>query len=466
MRHGVGMSRPAEAPSLIPYFSNLSREHGFEPAAVEGALPAGLAGTLYRNGPGIMEQFGQRYDHLFEGDGAITAIRLADGQALAASRVVQSAGLLEERAAGRHLGSFVAAWPDRLRRIHSGSYKNTANTNLMSWQGRLYALMEGGRPTQIDPDTLETIGETDLGVIPDTFSAHPHRVAARRCLYNFGLSYGRRTTLDIFALPDEGRAKLLAQLPLRKPVMLHDFAVTEQHLIFLVSPLNLILWRLLLACRPFQDNYRWCPADGAEVIVVPIDQPQRPLRFRTDAFLQLHFAGAFEADGKIAVDYVRYEDAAVFWALADGRRLSVTDTETWIPGGRLHRGWIDPARQTFTSAPLWDGDCEFPRTSRVVGGRHRHTWLRSEVVIGGAICSQISRMDLDGTLRHHTLSRGQLCSEPVLAGEGTVMSLVYDSVASRSHLLLLDSGTLQVQARVHLSQAIPQTFHGGWLPAR
>ena len=131
------MNAPAPPPAPIGLFSNLSREHGFEPVQVERTLPVHLRGTLYRNGPGILEQFARRYDHLFEGDGAITAIRLADGGALAAARVIESAGLRGERAAGRHLSNFAAPWPTRVRRILTGRLKNTANTHVVEWRGAL-----------------------------------------------------------------------------------------------------------------------------------------------------------------------------------------------------------------------------------------------------------------------------------------------------------------------------------------
>ncbi len=164
-----------------------------------------MRGKLYRNGVGIFEQFGLRYDHVFEGDGAVSAVRFADGQAFAAARMIQSPGLVEERAAGRHLGSLAASWPARLRRMHGGRFKYTANTSVVPWQGRRYALMEGGKPTQVDPDTLHTMGETNLdGVISTAFSAHPNRVAHRRTMYNFGMSYGKQTALALYALPDDG----------------------------------------------------------------------------------------------------------------------------------------------------------------------------------------------------------------------------------------------------------------------
>src|SRR5438105_3246522 len=94
---------------------DLPREHGFEPLVVEGKLPRELAGTIVRNGPGLFGLFGSRYTHPFEADGAATAIRLVDGRAYGASRVTASAGLAEEREAGRVLYGLAAPWTRRMR---------------------------------------------------------------------------------------------------------------------------------------------------------------------------------------------------------------------------------------------------------------------------------------------------------------------------------------------------------------
>lgn len=81
------MSSHLPAPRAL--FQNLRREHDFEEVPVLGQLPAHLQGTLYRDGVGQMEQFGRRYGHLFEADGAITALRLHNGKAQAAAVVSQ-----------------------------------------------------------------------------------------------------------------------------------------------------------------------------------------------------------------------------------------------------------------------------------------------------------------------------------------------------------------------------------------
>ena len=221
---------------------------------------------------------------------------------------------------------------------------------------------------------------------------------------------------------------------------------------------------MLLGLGPFQDCFRWTPDAGSEIIVVPLDNPDQPIRFQTDAFMQFHFAGAFEDRGEICVDYCRYEDGSVLWTLGDGLSMTLNDADTRVPNGRLHRARIDPVRKTFTSEPLWDHDCEFPRTGPVRDGRYDTIWVQSEDVVDDELIFRITRRDEDGRLRHHTLPRGHLCSEPVLAAS-SVLSLVYDCFEERSHLLVVDQDTLEEQARVQLDQAIPLTFHGGFLPS-
>jgi carotenoid cleavage dioxygenase-like enzyme len=41
--------------------------------------------------------------------------------------------------------------------------KNVANTGVLHWGGRLLALWENGLPYELNPWTLDTLGETRLG---------------------------------------------------------------------------------------------------------------------------------------------------------------------------------------------------------------------------------------------------------------------------------------------------------------
>jgi all-trans-8'-apo-beta-carotenal 15,15'-oxygenase len=130
-------------------YCDVPREHGFEALEVEGDLPAELRGTLYRNGPGLFGSHGRRYGHLFEGQGAISAVRFADGGAAGAIRVVESDALREERAAGRPLYGSATS---RVRRIGNALRQrssNGSNVSVLAWQERVFGVVDLAKPIEV-----------------------------------------------------------------------------------------------------------------------------------------------------------------------------------------------------------------------------------------------------------------------------------------------------------------------------
>jgi all-trans-8'-apo-beta-carotenal 15,15'-oxygenase len=73
--------------------------------AVEGDLPAGLTGSLYRNGPGLFERGGVRKPHLLDGDGLVQRLSFADGGVRYQNAFVRTERFGQEQHAGRYLRS-------------------------------------------------------------------------------------------------------------------------------------------------------------------------------------------------------------------------------------------------------------------------------------------------------------------------------------------------------------------------
>jgi all-trans-8'-apo-beta-carotenal 15,15'-oxygenase len=460
------MSPETTAPRVRGDMKSIAREHGFVPLRVEGRLPPELEGTLVRTGPGLYESFGQRVAHSFEADGALMGVRLSGGKAEGAVRVVESEGLLEERRRGRPLFGSRAPALARLSNLLGRRTKNTGNTSILAWQHRLFAMVESNKPMEISPDDLSTLGETDLGgAITTAFSAHPHAVVGRKAFYNFGLAYGPKTSLVLYELPFVGRARRMFDLPLARPVMLHDFAATERHFVFFVSPARIRILRALLGLGSFGDLVTWEPDDGTEVIVVPIDAPERTVRFEVPAFFQWHFAGCWERGRELVVHYARHDDMTSFQQL---RACGPT------PQGRLCEAVIDPARKTLRSSPVWDGASEFPVIDRrFAGGEYRSVLVTS----GKDRRRSLAKVDLvDRSSRVLDLPEGQHASEVLFVprsadakeGDGFGLSMIYDASTDRSHLAVLDTARWEdgPVARCHFETYLPMSFHGTWLPRR
>jgi all-trans-8'-apo-beta-carotenal 15,15'-oxygenase len=451
----------------------LAREHGFEPLTVEGKLPPELAGTLFRNGPGTVGVGADRYQHPFEGDGAVTAVRIGGGKAAGASRVTGGPRLDEERAANRLLYGLSTSWPRRVRNLLRGTQKNTANTSVMIWQDRLFAMVESSRPTELEPQGLVRIGESDLGgVVRTAFSAHPHRIASRRAIYNFGVEQGRHTQLVAYELPDAGPARSLGAVPLGGPTMLHDFIATDRHLVFFVSPVRVDVPRMLLGVGAFDQLFRWRPELGTEVIAMPIDRPTEVVRFTTDAFFQWHFANAFERGDEIVVDYIRYPSFASFYDIGRMYRGDAGVDGDVLAQGRYHRATLSLTARTLRSEQVVERACEFPTLAPGAEG----TPATATYLVLGDLAA-LGKLDpATGALVIHELPAGQRTTEPLFvarpgatrADDGHLIALQHDEASARAFLAVYDAAHLPdgPVARAWFDHQVPITFHGVFAPAR
>lgn len=417
---------------------------------------------MYRTGPGLLERFGKRVPHPFEADGVVSAARFTGGAAEGACRVVESAGYREEEAAGRFLYSSAASFWDRMRAVRRGVAKTTGNTSLLQHQGRLYALMEGGLAQEIDADSLEALDASDFGVVMRAFSAHPHRVASLQTTFNFGLRYGREMSIDFYALPDVGPARHLTTVPAPWMSLVHDFVATERHLVAFVSPVRLVLWRALLGLLDLEKLFRWRPELGTRVLVVPLNDVERPKSFELEPFWVWHFVNAFDDGGGVSVDLCRYEDFASLGEIG-------TTSETSLPTlSRLH---LDLTSGRAVWSRRADVAVEFPQLHPAVhGSRHEVFFAQTR----GSAGDGISRIADSGVEATWTPSADQMLSEPVLvprseaADDVWVLDLVLDTKTETSHVAILDGHRLAEGpvARVHFDHPLPLTFHGTFVPAR
>ena len=199
----------------------------------------------------------------------------------------------------RRRGSVAGSAPQRLGGFLGNVFRmpsNVSNTNIVSHANGLFSLWEGGRPYRIDPETLETRRtETFDGTLKHmgAFSAHPKiDVATGRCSTSgWRCSRGRCCT---FCRDAHGRMKVLAPVKLSRPVLCHDFALTEHYLVFLIDPI--VFSRPITAalgldsmdhCLSFEEK------QGTRVVLVPRDGG-KPRVVDTEALFHFHNANAWE----------------------------------------------------------------------------------------------------------------------------------------------------------------------------
>lgn len=446
----------------------VSEERDAANLRVLGELPRGLNGTLFRNGPN--PQFPPAdplRDHWFAGDGMIHAFTIEDGQASYRNRWVRTPKFLAERAAGRSLG---AGFAMPVTSSEAPANMGVANTNIVWHAGRLLALEEAHLPVELDRATLATHGEQNFGgALDGRFTAHPKIDPVTGEMVFFGYSangpFSPGMTYGTFG-PD-GRVTRRERFEAPYASMVHDFAVTERHVLFPVLPLSGSLPR----ARAGQSPYAWEPELGAYIGLIRRDQGVASLRwFRAETCFVFHVLNAWDDGGRIVADVMEYKAAPLF-PRADG-----DNSRPQHAGARLTRWMLDPDAGTdaFSRVRLDDMDGEFPRLDERRAGLPNRFGSFVGISQAGHGLDTLVWLDLvSGRRAAYTVPRGDGLSEAVFVprtadapeGDGWLLAVAWRGEERRSDLLVLDTDAIDrgPVATVELTHRVPSGFHGNWL---
>ncbi len=447
-------------------------------SVISGKIPDGLRGTLYRNGPARLERGGKLMGHWFDGDGAILAVHFSDAGATAVYRYVQTAGYKEEAAAAKLLYSNYgmtapgAFWNQWLKPV-----KNAANTSVIALPDKLLALWEAGKPHALDLQTLETYGEDDLGGLSKglSYSAHYKCDGKTGEIFNFGITPGLNTKLNIYKSDSTGKIIQKAAYSLDGIPMVHDFVLAGQYLVFCIPPVRLNFFPVLLGTN-YSDALEWQPQLGTQILVFDRQTLSLVSRSEAEPWFQWHFVnGYLDASGSLIVDIARYEDFQV------NRYFKEVPTgETHTPAqSTLSRIHLQPQTGKVTTIErIVDRHCELPTVPQQnVGQVSRYTYFssfRQGTDVGQELVNAIARFDHQTeTLVETNFPQNLYNSEalPVQDAQNPdqswILTVIYDGNSHSSEVWVFDSDRLDAEpvCKLGLPSVIPPSFHGSWNPA-
>jgi carotenoid cleavage dioxygenase len=441
-------------------------------ATLQGRLPADLNGVFYRNGPGRFELGGERYHHWFDGDGFAQRWSIADGSVTHRGRYVETEKFIDESQAGRFL--YPAFGTEIARRgFKNNDTVNAANTNLLPFNGRLYALWEGGSATELDPDTLATRGlvtwRHDLKAMP--FSAHP-KLDPAGGMWNFGAAPGTGR-LFIYRIGAAGQLLQSGAVEVPQLALVHDFVVSAKHLIFLVPPYD-------ISAAPglsLAERHVWAGSGPAarptRVVVVAKDTLAIRQVFELPPQMVFHFGNAYDDGDCTHFDVVLHpgDRMADLTAQMRGERLSnaVRSHATLVT--------LDYGARRSRSARLLDG-CEFPRVMpQVASVRHRKLALTSSAPGKPYfVPDTVNLVDTDsGKTDSYSFGAGWQVEEHVLVPrrnarsetDGYLLGVAQDTGTGVSVLSVFDAARVGAGplALAKLPYRTPVCFHGNFLSA-
>ncbi len=428
------------ATATATYRTPVSEEIEAFDLPVEGALPPELSGDYIRNGPNPRP--GEKPQHLFFGDGMLHGIRIAGGKAVAyRNRWVRTRAFVEHA--------------PLVRRGKVDLTVGVANTNIVAHGNKLLALVESSFPTTVHRD-LTTGGPYDFGgALKTPFTAHPKVCPQTGEMHAFGIAF-MPGALTYHRIDAAGTLIESRPIPVKGATMMHDFALTRSHAVFMDLPIVFDTVRALLGKTP----YVWKPKYGARLGIVKRNDPSVPVKWiEIDPCYVFHVANAYDDGDTIVMDVVHYKE---LWAKDNGSFDPTT----------LRRWTIDTVAGTVRDTLLDARSTEFPRIDeRLSGNPHRYIYA---VGVGatGEGRSAIYKFDtIDGTSTLHDFGTGNTPGEaafvPGAGAEdaGYLMCYVYDAARGASDFVVLDAADLTAGAvaRVPLPVRVPLGFHGNWI---
>jgi len=408
---------------------------------VEGAIPAELDGWYLRNGPNPR----QATAHWFTGDGMIHGVRIEGGRAAwYRNRWVRTDSFEED---------FPLYSADGSRNLRA----SVANTHIVNHAGKTLALVETSLPYEISND-LETLGAYDFGgKLVDSMTAHPKICPTTGELHFFGYGSIFEPYVTYHRADANGELTINRPLDTKAHTMMHDFALTAEHVIFMDLP---IVFNLDIAIKGEGDMpYRWSDEYGARFGVMRRDDPFGPIRwFDIDPCYVFHVANAHDSGNSIVLQAVRYPE---LWRDSGG-----FDTD-----GVLWSWTIDLQTGTVSERQLDDRAVEFPR----IDDRLATLPARYAVSVGD---SSLVRYDLSsGAAVEHRFGTAESpggpgeavfvpsTSGPADESSGWYLGYVYDPARDGSDLVIIDASdfTAPPVARIKLPHRVPYGFHGNWI---
>ena len=463
-----------ERPYLLGWLGSPKERLETSALTIDGSWPDGLAGTFYRNGPGRHEVGGLRYRHWFDGDGMVQAFRFADGKVSHLGRMVETEKYTAERKAGKALRQTFGTNAPGMERAPNADFVNVANISVLWHADRLMALWEAGSPYALDPRTLDTLGRHDWSAktkgLP--FGAHP-RIDTDGTLWNIGYGSGFGV-LVLYRIGRDGKLRQAVPVKLDRVPMIHDFVITDRHLVITLPPLYFERG----AGPTILDSYVWRKDAPARVVIVDKSDLSRRRLLEMPAHFTFHYGNAWEdRGGVIRLDHARYADPSVMFSAL--RHVMRGQGRPGLPA-RHQLVTIDPVKGRIDESRLTgrDFDVEFPRVDpRRMGRRYKAVTLLARepnATSRHPLLNTVARLDIEsGRIDGFTYDAHTIPEEHVFipkgAGEddGWILGTSLDFRAGVTRLSVFDAARLRdgPLAVASLPYALPLGFHGTFVPA-
>jgi beta,beta-carotene 9',10'-dioxygenase len=456
-------------------FQSLDEEVHIDSVPVTGTVPGWLHGSLVRVTPALMDGGGKTIQHWFDGAAMLNAFGFGDGSVSYGSRFLETNYLADVRNGEMNFGFGADPCRSLFKRVMSLNDVNkfdNAGVNLQELGRRYIAMTETPLPVEFDPKTLRTLGKPkwpDREADGQVTTAHPHYDYATDEIVNYTAKFGPKTTYRVYAAGEVGaKRRLIGSLPVKRPGYMHSFGMSERYVVLAENPLLVNPMSMPLSKKAFIDNYEWRPERGTRFIVMDRRTGELQGIHEAEAFFCFHHVNSFERDGELVVDLIAYDDPSII------HMLDVAELRAGEPSP-LSRSSLRRYRISLDGSGVTREDIgpdispELPRINYRRNNTRDYCWMHAIGASPDADWSdQLVKVDVTSGNAQVWSEPGCYPGEPVFVerpggtaeDDGAILSVVLDSAAERSFLLILDAASFEEVARAEAPHHIPFGFHG------
>ncbi|KAG9449437.1 hypothetical protein H6P81_009402 [Aristolochia fimbriata] len=459
---------------------------------VKGTLPSCLNGEFVRVGPNPKFAPVAGY-HWFDGDGMIHGLRIKDGTATYVSRYVKTSRLKQEDFFGGAkfmkigdlkglFGLFMVNMQllrEKLKIVDVSFGKGTGNTALIYHHGNLLALSEADKPYAIkvlEDGDLQTLGLLDYDKrLSHSFTAHPKVDPYTDEMFTFGYSH-TPPYVTYRVITKQGVMLDPVPITIPAPVMMHDFAITENYAIFMDLPLYFQPKEMVKGKLIFSFD----ATKKARFGVLPrYAKNEREIRwFELPNCFIFHNANAWEEGDEIVLITCRLENPDLDMVNGDVKeKLENFKNELYEMRFNMKTGAASQKQLSVSAV-------DFPRVNESYTGRKQRfvygTILDSITKVKGIIKFDLhaepesgkSKLEVGGNVQGlFELGPGRYGSEAIYIprepgvdseeDDGYLIFFVHDENTGKSEVNVIDAETMSPDpvAVIELPNRVPYGFH-------
>ena len=427
---------------------------------VKGEIPRDLNGRYFRNTANPQTGY---TEHWFIGDGMLHGVELREGKASWYRNRWVRTPMFDHPGVDRLT---LALDTEKFTFDHAVS---AANTHVIGHGGKILALEEGSFPYELTPE-LDTVGpHTFGGALTGPFTAHPKFCPETGEMLAFGYAQ-IPPYLTYLRVGPSGELVQKTEITVTGPTMMHDFAATRTHAVFMDLPAIFDMELAMKGGMPI----RWSDDYPARFGVMPREGGDADVQwFDVAPSYCFHTLNAYHDGDEVVVYGMRVPE---IWR--DSSDLDMSDPGPVEDQPRLYEWRLNQASGAVKEGYLDDAPSEFPRIAEAVQGKPMRYGYALGVgdPTGASLGGRTFKYDLgNGAAREaHDFPAGHEPGEAVFVpreggtaeDDGYLMTYVWKPDTNTSYMVILDAQNVAAAplAEIHVPRRIVSGFHSSWIP--